>query len=100
MRVRLIRKLAEMIDGVDLSRHETGAILDVSPAEARLLVAEQWAIPEGRAGSRGEQPRQYMSRSATRGQARELSVAADRVLRAPTAVSAARSKRRPKPLLG
>jgi hypothetical protein len=41
--VRLTRKLAECIDGVDLSDHRVGEIIDVSPAEARLLLAEQWA---------------------------------------------------------
>ena len=44
MRVRLIRKLAEYIDGVDLSRSRTGDILDLSPYEARLLIAERWAV--------------------------------------------------------
>ena len=45
MRVRLTRKLAERIDGVDLSRSRTGDILDLSPQEAGLLVSEQWAVP-------------------------------------------------------
>jgi hypothetical protein len=45
MRVRLIRKLAECIDGVDLSRRRTGDILDLSPYEARLLISERWAVP-------------------------------------------------------
>jgi hypothetical protein len=43
IRVRLTRKLAECIDGVDLSDRRVGEIIDVSPAEARLLLAEQWA---------------------------------------------------------
>jgi hypothetical protein len=45
MRVRLTRKLAECIDGVDLSRSRTGDILDLSPQQARLLISEQWAVP-------------------------------------------------------
>ena len=45
MRVRLTRKLAERIDGVDLSRSRTGDILDLSPQEAGLLVSEEWAVP-------------------------------------------------------
>lgn len=44
MRVRLTRKLAECIDGVDLSRSRTGDILELSPREARLLLSEQWAV--------------------------------------------------------
>jgi hypothetical protein len=42
-RVRLTRKLAERIDGVDLSERRVGEVIDVSPGEARLLLAEQWA---------------------------------------------------------
>ena len=42
-RLRLTRKLAERIDGVDLSDRRVGEVIDVSPGEARLLLAEQWA---------------------------------------------------------
>ena len=45
MRVRLVKKLAEMIDGIDLKYRQVGDLLDVSPHEARLLFAEQWAVP-------------------------------------------------------
>jgi hypothetical protein len=48
MRVRLIRKLAERIDGVDLRGHEVDEVFDVSPKDARLLMAEEWAIAERR----------------------------------------------------
>jgi hypothetical protein len=51
MRVRLTRKLAEAVDGVDLSAHGVGDVLDVSPVEAQLLIAENWAVPEDVAGS-------------------------------------------------
>ena len=43
VQVRLLRKFAEMIDGVDLSRNVVGQTLRLVPAEARLLVAEGWA---------------------------------------------------------
>ncbi len=43
MRVRLIRKLAECIDGVDLSRTKTGDLLELSPYDAKLLISERWA---------------------------------------------------------
>ena len=45
MRVRLTRKLAECVDGVDLSRSREGDILDLSPREAGLLISEKWAVP-------------------------------------------------------
>jgi hypothetical protein len=48
MKVRLTRKLAEHIDGVDLTRHEVGETLDVPLTEAMLLIAERWAMPARR----------------------------------------------------
>jgi hypothetical protein len=47
MRVRLTRKLAECVDGVDLSRFRQGDILDLSLREAGLLISEGWAVPHG-----------------------------------------------------
>jgi hypothetical protein len=43
MQVRLTRKLAETIDGIDLSSHEVGDVFDLPAAEAQLLLAEEWA---------------------------------------------------------
>jgi len=48
MRVRLIRKFADCIDGVDLRGHVVDEVFDVSPKDAQLLMAEQWAIAERR----------------------------------------------------
>jgi hypothetical protein len=48
MKVRLTRKHAERIDGIDLRGREPGDLLDLPPREAQLIVAEQWAIPERR----------------------------------------------------
>lgn len=45
VRVRLTKKFAEMIDGVDLSRYMAGQMMRVPPADARLLIAEGWAEP-------------------------------------------------------
>jgi hypothetical protein len=56
MRVVLTRKLAEMIDGVDLSLRQVGQVFDASPEEAWLLVAEQWAIVDRRIASRNRSP--------------------------------------------
>jgi hypothetical protein len=52
--VYLARKLAEKIDGVDLTAHKVGDVLDLSASEARLIIAEEWGIPERRAVGRGE----------------------------------------------
>ncbi len=43
MRIRLVRKLADAIDGVDLSDYAAGDVIDLPASEARLLIAEQWA---------------------------------------------------------
>jgi hypothetical protein len=64
MRVRLIRKLAEVIDGVDLSAHNPGDLLDLPESHGRLLVAEHWAIPERRIADRSESARHFMPRSS------------------------------------
>ena len=48
MRVRLVHKFADCIDGVDLSGHHVDDVFDVPPREARLLLAEKWAVPERR----------------------------------------------------
>lgn|SRR5688572_17449698 len=45
MLIRLTRKLADCIDGVDLSHYSVGDVLDLPAWEARLLIAEAWASP-------------------------------------------------------
>jgi hypothetical protein len=48
VRVRLTRKFAPEIDGVDLSRNEVGEIVDLPVSKAQLLIAEGWAMAERR----------------------------------------------------
>ena len=48
MKVRLTRKLAPVVDGVDLSSHEVGDVFELPPEQARLVIAEDWAIAERR----------------------------------------------------
>jgi hypothetical protein len=50
MKVRLIRKLAQLMNGVDVSNHEVGDIIDLPPRKGRMLVAEGWAIADRRVG--------------------------------------------------
>jgi hypothetical protein len=52
MRVRLTRKLAGKIDGVDLKGFQIDDVLDLPSQQARLLIAEEWAILERRASER------------------------------------------------
>ncbi len=44
MRVQLIRKLAESVDGIDLSHCRVGDVIDLTLHDARLLIAEGWAV--------------------------------------------------------
>ena len=62
--VRLIRKLAETIDGIDLSGRSLGDTFPVPPTDARLLIAERWAVrveaddePRATADDRPSRPR-------------------------------------------
>jgi hypothetical protein len=42
--VRLIRKYAEHIDGVNLETAVVGDLLDLPPRDANILIAEGWAV--------------------------------------------------------
>ena len=44
--VRLTRKFAEIIDGVDLTNAAVGDRLELSRRDAEVLVAEGWATPD------------------------------------------------------
>jgi len=45
MLVRLVRKLADNLDGIDVSGRKEGDVLDLPAGRAALLVAEHWAVP-------------------------------------------------------
>ena len=44
--VRLLRKYADVIDGIDLADAAVGDRLDLSPHDADVLIAEGWAEPD------------------------------------------------------
>jgi hypothetical protein len=44
-KVRLTRKFAEIINGIDLSRARAGEELELSARDAQMLIAEGWAAP-------------------------------------------------------
>jgi len=48
-KVRLTRKFANMINGIDLSAVRAGDEIEVSSKEADMLIAEGWAAPVDRA---------------------------------------------------
>ena len=45
MKVRLTRKLAQILNGVDVTRVHEGELLELSPRDAGLLLAAEWAVP-------------------------------------------------------
>ena len=57
MHVKLQRKLAEQLDGVDLSQRRVGDVMDVPPRDARLLIAEGWASSAEPARRNSSHPR-------------------------------------------
>ena len=44
LKVRLVRKYARAINGVDLSPYAVGDVLDLTISQANLLMAEGWAV--------------------------------------------------------
>ena len=57
MKVRLTKKYAEQINGIDLHGRDIGDVLELPPEKARLVVAEEWAIPERRESTAPDSPR-------------------------------------------
>jgi hypothetical protein len=45
MRIRLTRKLSQLLNGVDISRPRVGDVIDLLRRDAELLLAEGWALP-------------------------------------------------------
>jgi hypothetical protein len=45
IRVRLTKKLASILDGVDVSTLSVGEILELPDSSAAMLIAEKWAEP-------------------------------------------------------
>jgi hypothetical protein len=48
MKVVLVRKLADVMDGVDVSGYRCGDVVDLPARDAQLLIVESWAIPDRR----------------------------------------------------
>ena len=66
MKIRLTRKFAEVINGVDLSKAHEGETLDLSEREAEILLAEGWAEYAGGAQPRERAHEAHRDRNAPR----------------------------------
>ena len=66
--VRLTRRLAEHVNGVDLSDHAVGDVMDLSPRDAAMMVAEGWAaaVPGSAPGTAQTDPRPTTAAEARR----------------------------------
>jgi hypothetical protein len=53
-KVRLTHKLADVLNGIDVSHVKPGDVIDLPPRDADLLIAEGWAFPAE--GDRGTEP--------------------------------------------
>ncbi len=66
LKVRLTRKLAQIINGIDLSRARAGEELELSTRDAEVLIAEGWAAlldsAQDRAPRSGRPPRKRAAR--------------------------------------
>lgn len=45
MHVKVTRKFADLIDGIDLSRLSVGDVIAVPVRDGHTLIAEGWAVP-------------------------------------------------------
>jgi len=45
MKIRLTKRFATFLDGIDLTRASAGELLDLSARDAALLILEGWATP-------------------------------------------------------
>jgi hypothetical protein len=67
MRVRLTRKLADQLDGIDVSTRHEGDVFDLPRVQAQLLIAEHWATPIERGERRGIGPSTNLRQRAVAG---------------------------------
>jgi hypothetical protein len=68
MRIRLTRKLANILNGVDVSQRRVGEVIDLLLREAQLLLAEGWAhlAPDNGTDNDSCRPTSSTGRSKTR----------------------------------
>jgi hypothetical protein len=44
MRVKIVRKFANVLNGIDLTKVSVGDVVNLMPDQAALLIAEGWAV--------------------------------------------------------
>jgi hypothetical protein len=76
MHVRLVRKFANCLDGIDISHVEVGDVIELPASDAILLIAEGWAVPQTRRGS-GQEIRAHSEETRAHPELQPRDVAAD-----------------------
>jgi hypothetical protein len=63
MLVRLTKKLANIVNGIDLSHCDEGDVIELPPRHALLLIADHWAeaLPQSSHRQSGSRPSLRMS---------------------------------------
>jgi hypothetical protein len=64
MRVKLVRKFANALNGIDLTKVSVGDIVHVKPHEAAMLIAEGWAEEVASARARASTQRILAARQS------------------------------------
>lgn len=65
-KVRLMRKFAEVINGIDLSSARPGDEIELPSREAEMLIAEAWAAPADTDKGRPDEPEPASARRSGR----------------------------------
>ena len=62
VKVILIRKLAGALNGIDLTACNEGDVMEMSAEDARVLIAEAWAVPLAEQPTAHDRPRRPRSK--------------------------------------
>lgn len=65
MRIRLTKKFANVLNGVDLTQARVGRLMTVPDRDGEMLIAEGWAVPHFRAGTILSRPAEAGDRHRT-----------------------------------
>ena len=57
MRIKLVRKFANSLNGIDLTSVTVGDIVELKPHQAVLLIREGWAEPLEEQSSKASEPK-------------------------------------------
>jgi hypothetical protein len=83
MKIRLTKRFARLLDGIDVSRAKAGEVLDLSERDAALLILEGWAAPVDADGELAHQPDAGLPEQKTENRGRQSRKQMRRTQRSP-----------------